>query len=233
MADLSVVIITKNVQNFIARAVLSADFADEILVLDSGSSDKTCHIAKMHGARVEQHVWLGFGKQKNTAVALAKNDWVFVLDADEKITKDLAQEIISTLKDPDKMVYQVARLNYFFGKILKRGGLYPDYSIRLFHRNFARFNEVAVHESVQTNEQIGRLNHPMVHQAYQSIEEFISKQNRYSTLSIKKKSILKALLAPAWVFFKMYILKLGFLDGWYGFVIARLYAQYTFWKYSK
>ncbi len=149
MYPLSVVIITKNEEKNIAHALNSANFADEVLVLDSGSTDKTLDIARELGARVEYQKWLGFGRQKNKAVELASNDWVFVLDADEQITEQLKDEIIETLKNPISDGFQIARLNNFFGKDIKTCGLYPDYTIRLFNRKKGAFNELPVHESVQ------------------------------------------------------------------------------------
>ncbi len=233
MKKLSVVIITKNEESFIGDAIKSSLFADEVLILDSGSSDNTCKIAQDLGAKVYSQDWLGFGPQKNKAVELAKNDWVFVLDSDERITVELEEEILEILNNPSNDGYFVARLNNFFGKNIKSCGLYPDYSIRLFNRTKARFNDVSVHESVQLKSNIGYLKNHMIHLAYNSIEEFIQKQNRYSSLNHKKKSILKAIINPYWTFFKLYILKRGFLDGWHGFIISKLYAQYTFWKYIK
>jgi len=229
---ISVVIIAKNSQKHIKDAVLSAKFADEVLVLDSGSEDSTCEIARSLGARVEKTDWLGFGKTKQKAVDLAKNDWVFVLDSDERITEELRDEILKELKSPKYKAYNVARLNNFWGKNIKRMGLYPDYSVRLFNKKFAKFNEKEVHESVECDCKKGYLKNPMIHLAYESIEEFIAKQNRYSTLGAKPNK-LKALISPLWTFFKLYVLKLGFLEGWDGFVISRLYSQYTFWKYIK
>ena len=230
---LSIVIITKNEEKFIFDALKSAVFADEVVILDSGSEDQTCNIAKKIGARVEQQAWLGFGAQKNKAVELADNDWVFVLDADERITPELRDEIISTLKNPQFDGYRIARLNNFFGKYIKTCGLYPDYSIRLFNKNKGKFNDVAVHESVQINGRVLSLKNHMIHLAYENIDEFKVKQKRYASLSHKKRNRLKALISPVWTFFKLYFIKLGFLDGWRGFIIAKLYAQYTFWKYIK
>ena len=230
---LSIVIITKNEEKFIFDALKSAVFADEVVILDSGSEDQTCNIAKEIGARVEQQAWLGFGAQKNKAVELADNDWVFVLDADERITPELRDEIISTLKNPQFDGYRIARLNNFFGKYIKTCGLYPDYSIRLFNKNKGKFNDVAVHESVQINGRVLSLKNHMIHLAYETIDEFKVKQKRYASLSHKKRNRLKALISPVWTFFKLYFIKLGFLDGWRGFTIAKLYAQYTFWKYIK
>ena len=230
---LSIVIITKNEEKFIFDALKSAVFADEVVILDSGSEDQTCNIAKKIGARVEQQSWLGFGAQKNKAVELADNDWVFVLDADERITPELRDEIIFTLKNPQFDGYRIARLNNFFGKYIKTCGLYPDYSIRLFNRNKGKFNDVAVHESVQMSGSVSTLNNHMIHLAYETIDEFRTKQKKYAALSHKKKNRFKALISPPWTFFKIYFIKLGLLDGWHGFVIAKLYAQYTFWKYTK
>ncbi|MEO1929330.1 MAG: glycosyltransferase family 2 protein [Gammaproteobacteria bacterium] len=233
MHKLSVVIITKNEEKFIADAIKSVNFADEVLVLDSGSLDKTCEIAKTNGARVEHQEWLGFGPQKNKAVNLAKNHWVFVLDADERVTVELAAEVKCVLQNKIASDgFYVARLNYFFGKEVKSCGLYPDYSIRLFNREKGKFSEAAVHESVQLQGKVDKLNNHMVHLAYDNISEFIEKQNKYSSLNNNANKI-KALFSPIWTFFKLYILKKGFSDGWRGFVIASLYAQYTFWKYIK
>ena len=135
---LSVVIIAKNEEQFIQDAIKSAQFADEVLLLDSGSIDKTCEISKKMGARVQQHEWLGFGKQKNLAVSLASNDWVFVLDADERITLELQTEILNILVNPSSDGYLVPRLNWFFGKSIKTCGLFPDYSIRLYNKKYGK-----------------------------------------------------------------------------------------------
>jgi glycosyltransferase involved in cell wall biosynthesis len=230
---LSVVIITKNEEKLIAAAIKSAKFADEILVLDSNSDDKTCEVSLKMGARVEQNEWLGFGRQKNLAVSLASNDWVFVLDSDERITPELQIEIIKVLKNPISDGYLVPRLNWFFGKNIKTCGLFPDYSLRLYNKTMGSFNEVAVHESVKVDGQVSKLKNHMIHLAYQNLDEFIRKQKLYSKLSNKKRNILKAIISPCWTFFKIYFIKRGFIDGWHGFVIAKVYAQYTFWKYIK
>lgn len=230
---LSVVIITKNEENFIEDALKSAQFADEVIVLDSFSIDRTCDIAKKYGAKVSQRDWKGFGEQKNLAVSLSSNDWVFVLDSDERITIDLRDEITSILKNPVFDAYHVARLNCFFGKNIKTCGLYPDYSIRLFNRLKGKFDNATVHESVKVNGKVSKLKNHMIHLAYDSVEEFKNKQKKYAQLSIKDKSIIKSLFAPCWTFIKLYILRLGFLDGRHGFLISKGYALYTFWKYSK
>lgn len=188
---LSIVIITKNEEKVISDAIKSAQFADEVVVLDSGSTDKTCEIAQALGAKVYQQDWLGFGPQKNRAVELASNDWIFVLDSDERITEELKSELIEELKEPKFDGYFVARLNNFFGKNIKTCGLYPDYTIRFFNRNRGKFTDVSVHESVRIDGKTTNLKNHMLHLAYESIEEFISKQNRYSSLNHKKSLCLK------------------------------------------
>jgi len=230
---LSVVIITKNEEKNIANAIKSAKFASEVLILDSGSEDKTCEISRKLGARVEYQSWLGFGRQKNQAISLAKNNWVMVLDADEVITPKLQLEILEKLKKPNCNGYLVPRVNNFFGKDIRFCGLYPDYSLRLFNKKFGKFNNLAVHESVILKGKKDYLRNNLRHLAYESVGQFIDKQKKYANLSKKKKNIMKAILSPIWVFFKIFFLRLGFLDGWRGFVIAYLYSKYTFWKYYR
>lgn len=230
---LSIVILTFNSEKYINKVLQSCQFADEVLIVDSGSKDKTLEIARQfNNVKIFKQIWLGFGKQKQKGVELAKNDFIFVLDSDEVITKELQDEINTILKNPKFKAYKTPRLNYFFGKPLKRCGLYPDYTIRLFHKNFASFSNNEVHEKVITKENLGKIRAHMLHFAYENIEEFITKQNKYSSLN-KKTNWIKAIINPYWTFVKLYILKLGFLEGWRGFLIAKLYAQYTFWKYSK
>ncbi len=233
MHKLSIVIITKNEERKIGDAVRSAAFADEVLVVDSGSTDQTCEIAIQAGARLEYQRWLGFGPQKQRAVELAAHDWVFVLDADERITPALQAAIKKVLENPQFDGYLVARLNRFFGRFVRRCGLYPDYTLRLFDRKKGRFNQAMVHESVIIDGSVSKLDHYMIHLAYESVDEFINKQNTYSNLHPKQPSLSKALISPFWTFFNLYILKKGFMEGWHGYLIARLYAQYTFWKYIK
>ncbi|MFK5881563.1 MAG: glycosyltransferase family 2 protein [Sulfurospirillum sp.] len=228
---ISIVILTFNSQKYLQKVLNSCLFADEILIVDSGSSDETLNIAKtFSNVKTVQQKWLGFGKQKQAGVDACKNDWVFVLDSDEVITKELREEILA-----DTLIYKayfVPRLNYFFGKPIRHCGLYPDITLRFFDKNFAKFSEDEVHEKVITKEKTAILKNHMLHFAYENIEEFIAKQNKYSSLN-KKQNIFKAIFNPYWTFFKIYFLRLGFLEGKSGFIIAKLYAQYTFWKYIK
>lgn len=233
---LSVVILTFNSEKYLKEVLESAKFADEIIVVDSGSKDGTKQICEsFNNVKFHEQAWLGFGAQKQKGVDLAKNKWVFVLDSDEVITSELRNEILDTLKKPKFIAYNVARLNFFFGKAIKNMGLYPDYTVRLFNKNFAKFDGRVVHEKVILNDstqKLGTLKNHFLHYAYESIEQFIAKQNRYSSMGAKR-NLLKALTSPAWTFFKLYVLKGGFKEGINGYIIARLYAQYTFWKYIK
>ncbi len=268
---ISFVILTFNSQKYLREVLASAAWADEIIIVDSGSSDETETIAsEFERVRFIRQDWLGFGAQKQFGVDAAKNDWVFVLDSDEVLTPELSAEIREVVNSnlnaensvreagqlreargfgavsPERkdglgssaqsnlnpVAYKVARLNYFFGAPIKRMGLYPDYTVRLFNRKFARFDGRAVHESVVASGEIGALKNHFIHHAYESVEQFIAKQNRYSNLNARPNKI-KAIFHPFWAFFRLYVLKGGFLEGWRGYVIARLYAQYTFWKYVK
>lgn len=230
---LSLVILTYNSEKHLKKVLESCTFADEVLLLDSGSSDESLEIAKQFSnVKILQEKWQGFGKMKKLAVTLAKNSWIFSLDSDEVITEELRKELEEVLENPKFKVYRVARLNFFFGKAVKRLGLYPDYSLRFFNKNYANFNEKEVHESLESKEKIGTLKNHFLHYAYENIEEFIAKQNLYSTLGAKK-NFFKALVNPSFTFFKLYFLKAGFLEGKRGYLIAKLYSQYTFWKYIK
>ena len=230
---ISIVILTKNSEKYLHEVLTSTQFANEVIIYDNGSEDKTLEIAKKF-KNVKIFIdknWEGFGKQKQKAVEKSSNNWVFVLDSDEVITKELEKEILETIKNPKFSAYEVARLNNYFGKWMRHCGLYPDYSIRLFNKTKCQFNERMVHEKIEC-ENISKLKNHFLHYAYDSIDTFIKKQNIYSNLGAKPNKI-KALFSPSWTFFKIFILKRGFLDGWRGFVIAKLYSQYTFWKYIK
>ena len=253
---LSVVILTLNSEKYLAEALRSCKFADEVVVVDSGSQDATEQIcAWFKNVKFHKQKWLGFSAQKQLGVDLARNRWVFVLDSDEVILEPLREEILQVLQRPGFCAYEVARANIFFGKEVRTMGLYPDCTVRLFDKTRAEFDGREIHEKVvlkstaKTDEQtsadaanlttaknqIGRLKNHFKHYAYDSIEQFIAKQNRYSSLGAKgaKSSKFKAVLNPAWTFFKLFFLKGGWREGWHGYVIARLYSQYTFWKYVK
>jgi len=230
---ISIVIIASNAQKTIKESLNSLTDFNEVILYLNNSNDKTKEIAlNFNNVKIIEGEFNGFGATKNKAIAYTTNDWVFVLDSDEVITKELKEELFYEIKEPEYKVYYVARLNKFFGKWIRHCGLYPDYTIRFFNRHYAKFNENLVHESVIYSEKKGYLKNHFLHFAYNNIEEFIKKQNKYSSLNCKK-NILKAILSPYWTFFKIYFIKKGFLEGWHGFIIAKLYAQYTFWKYIK
>ena len=256
---LSVVILTLNSEKYLAEVLKSCEFADEVVVVDSGSTDATEQICSgFKNVKFHKQKWLGFSAQKQLGVDLARNRWVFVLDSDEVILEPLREEILQVLQRPEFCAYEVARANIFFGKEVRTMGLYPDCTVRLFDKTRAEFDGREIHEKVvlksaaktgdqiradaakdanltAAKNQIGRLKNHFKHYAYDSIEQFIAKQNRYSSLGAKgaKSSKFKAVLNPAWTFFKLFFLKGGWREGWRGYVIARLYAQYTFWKYVK
>ena len=230
---LSVVILTFNSQRYLREVLKSVEFANEVIVIDSGSSDDTAKIcSEFKNVKFHYQAWLGFGKQKQFGVNLAGNDWVFVLDSDEIILPPLRDEINEILKEPKFMAYRAPRLNLFFGKEVRNMGLYPDFSVRLFDRTHAKFNGREIHEKVVVDGETGELKNPFLHHAYESIEQFIDKQNRYSSLGARRNKF-KAVLHPAWTFFRLFFLKGGWREGWRGYVIARQYAQYTLWRYIK
>ena len=180
---LSVAIITLNAAAQLEACLQSARFADEIVVVDSGSSDGTQTLAERHGAKVVQQDWLGFGPQKQFAVEQARHDWVLCLDADERVTPELQAGIENALKNPSTAAYRCARRNRFLGRYLKHGEGYPDWSLRLFDRRQARWSDDAVHEKVETKSSVGELNGDLLHDSAESLAAYLTKQNRYTTLT--------------------------------------------------
>ncbi len=241
MPGLAVTVITRNEEKNIVACLESARWADEIVVLDSGSSDRTVELARQFTDRVLTVPWEGFGKTKNRAVAEATMPWIFVLDADERITPELRQEIEEIVRaDGPLDGYRVPRRNFFCGRFIKHLGWYPDYSIRLFRRDKGRFVEREVHESVQVQGRVGTLRHPMLHYTYTSLSDFVQRLDRYSTLAAQE--LLKQGKRPLWgelvwrpwlTFLKLYILQRGFLAGRDGYLLASLYSTYTLVKYAK
>lgn len=241
MPPLSVVIISFNEEANIRAALESAKWADELVVLDSFSTDGTADICREYTDRVFQEEWRGFSAQKSRAVSLASNDWVFVLDSDERFTPELAAEIKALMSgEPDMAGYRCARRNHFMGREIRHGGWYPDYSVRLFARRRGGFGERAVHEAVEVEGGVGTLNNPMLHYTYTGVSDYLSRMERYSTLAAEEMkkagraaTPMDMLFRPPLTFLKMFILKQGFRDGMHGLVIALLYACYTFSKYAK
>ena len=241
MASLSVTVITKNEAHNLGACLQSVMFADQIVVLDSGSTDETVQIARSLGAEaVVNNDWPGFGVQKNKALALANSEWVLSLDADERLTPELLAEIQATLKAPRFDVYSFPRLSSYCGQYIRHSGWYPDRVTRLFRRDSARFSDDLVHEKLLTSSAVGQLNSPLLHESFRNAESVIDKVNRYSTAGAqslficgKKSSLSKALLRGFWAFVRTYFLRLGFLDGRLGLVLAISNAEGTYYRYLK
>jgi glycosyltransferase involved in cell wall biosynthesis len=238
---LSVVIIAKNEAHNIADCVKSAAFASEVIVLDSGSTDNTEALATQAGARVVQTDWPGFGAQKNRALAQAKGEWIFSLDADERITAELAVEISTAIANPgDVVAYRVPRRSQFCGQFMKYSGWWPDYTVRLMKQGAGRFSEKQVHESLSVLGKVVSLKAPMLHYSYRHLDDVLHKLNQYSTAGAneglaagKSASLIAAIAHGAWAFIRTYILRLGLLDGKLGFVLAVYNAQASYYKYLK
>jgi glycosyltransferase involved in cell wall biosynthesis len=237
---LSAVLITENAAHRIEPCLTSLAFADEILVVDSGSSDTTRAIAERHGARVMAKDWLGFGRQKQFAVDQAAHDWVLSVDADERVSAALAASIRAALERPAAPVYRMARCNRFLGRWLRHGEGYPDWSPRLFDRRSARWSDDAVHEKVLYAVTPGTLEGDLLHESAESLEQYLAKQNRYTTLAARQlyergasASALRMLASPAVRFVKFYFVRLGFLDGLPGLVHIAIGCMNSFLKYAK
>lgn len=233
-------LITHNAAAQLDGCLASLEFADEIVVVDSGSSDATAEIASRRGARVVRKEWLGFGRQKQFAVEQAANDWVLCVDADEHVTPKLAASIRRALEAPVSTVYRMARCNRFLGRWLRHGEGYPDWSPRLFDRRNARWSDDAVHEKVLYAVTPGRLEGDLLHDSAEDIGRYMEKQNRYSALAAQqlyaqgqRAGMLELLLSPLVRFVKFYFLRLGFLDGVPGFVHIAIGCMNSFMKYAK
>lgn len=241
MASLSVTVITKNEAENIEACLRSVRFADQIVVLDSGSTDDTIQIARSMGAEVSiSPDWQGFGIQKNRALALANSDWVLSLDADERVTPELQAEIRATLEAPAFDVYSFPRLSSYCGRYMRHSGWYPDRVTRLFRRHAAQFSDDLVHEKIMTSSKVGQLRSPLRHESFRSFEAVLDKANRYSTAGAqillnrgKSASLGTALGHGLWTFIRTYFLRLGFLDGRMGLVLAISNAEGTYYRYLK
>jgi glycosyltransferase involved in cell wall biosynthesis len=240
-APLSVAIITLNEERNIRACLESVKWADEIVVCDSGSTDRTLVIASEYGARTFHDAWRGFAAHKNLAVERCRHPWVLVVDADERVTPPLQREIEAVLADPAaRDGYLVPRRNYFLGRWIRGCGWYPDATIRLFRRGRGRFAERAVHEAVVVDGRLGRLTAPLEHFTYESIGAFLQRMDRYSTLAAeeleragRRAHVWDLVGRPVWTFLRMFLLQGGWRDGWPGLVISGLYAASTFSKYAK
>jgi len=237
---LSVTIIAHNAERHLEACLASASFADEILVVDSGSTDGTAAIARRHGAKVLQKDWLGFGPQKQFAVSAASHDWVLCLDTDEQISEPLREAIVAELQAPRGAVYAISRRNRFLGRWLRHGEGYPDWCIRLFDRREAHWSNDLVHERVVTAVPVRKLSGDLLHDSAQTLERYLEKQNRYTSLAAhqlhaqgRRAGVWHLALAPLARFVKFYFLRLGFLDGLPGMVHVCIGCMNSFNKYAK
>jgi len=241
VASLSVIIITRNEAANIGDCLASVSWADEIIVVDSGSVDDTVSLARKMGARVYEHAdWPGFGPQKNRALGYALKDWVFSLDADERVTPELRTEIEQAIRKARAEGYYVPRLSQFCGRFVRHSGWYPDYVLRLFKRDAGRFSESLVHETVLLTGDTSKLTKPLLHYSYLTSDDVERKVEHYSMAAAqqmfqagKRSSLTSAMLSGAWAFVRTYVIRLGVLDGSAGLSIARMNARTTYLKYRK
>jgi glycosyltransferase involved in cell wall biosynthesis len=239
-ARLSAVLITRNAAALLDACLESIAFADEIVVVDSASSDATVQIARKRGARVVQKEWLGFGRQKQYAVEQAANDWVLCLDADERVSPELAASIQAALAAPAATIYMMPRRNRFLGRWLSHGEGYPDWSPRLFNRMNARWSDDLVHEKVLFAVTPGKLRGDLMHDSSDDLTSYLDRQNRYTTLAARQAyergrdaNIAFLLLSPVVRFLKFYVFRLGFLDGLPGLVHISIGCMNSYMKYAK
>lgn len=249
---LSVAIITKNEEENIGRTLASVQFADEIVVLDSSSTDRTVEIARSYNAKVYSEPWKGFAGSKNSAIAKCTGTWILSLDADEELTLELQQQIRNLLPtNPPTDAFYLKRRNLFLGRWIKRGGFYPDAKLRLFRRkaaNFAstpQFQDRPVHETITFDGEATTLDFDLIHHAYPTLETYIEHMDRYSTLGCEllvasgKVSrswpafLGRVFVAPQLGFIWNYFFRLGFMDGREGLLLHLYHATYTSWKYAK
>jgi glycosyltransferase involved in cell wall biosynthesis len=239
-APLSLIMITRNAGGQLRAALESASFADEVVIVDSGSDDDTVQIAASFGAVVIHQSWLGYGPQKQLAVTHAQNDWVLCLDADERVTPELAASIEGALAAPRAAAFRMPRRNRFLGRWLAHGEGYPDWSLRLFDRRHARWSDDVVHERVVCHGAIGTLAGDLLHESAETLQTYLEKQNRYTTLQAERMlsqgtrpSLARLIGSPLVRFLKFYVLRLGFLDGVAGLVHIAIGCGNTFLKHAK
>jgi glycosyltransferase involved in cell wall biosynthesis len=237
---ISSIIITYNEEKNIRDCLESLKWADEIIVVDSESQDKTTKIAEELGAKTYSQEWQGYGRQKNYALGKATGDWILSIDADERVTPELAREIQEKLSSHSFSGYKIARKTYFLDKWIKYGGWYPGYVLRLFQAGKARFAEKEVHEYLELNSEAGYLKNPLLHYTDDTLDHYLDKFQRYTSLASKelyvhrkRVSLSDLFLRPILFFLKMYVAKRGFLDGIHGFILAVLSSFYVFVKYAK
>jgi glycosyltransferase involved in cell wall biosynthesis len=240
MLQLSAIVITRNEADNIGACLDSLGFCDETIVVDCGSTDATVDIARQKGARVELHEWRGFGPQKNYALSLAKGAWVLSIDADERVTGELASAIKAAIADDSADGWEFPRLSSFCGRQMRHSGWYPDYVLRLFRRGKASFDDVIVHERVICGGTVKRLRPPLIHHPVLRLEDALSRMDRYSTASAeailasgRRVSFLTGIGHGLFSFLRTYVLRAGFLDGAEGFLLSVANAEGSYYRYMK
>ena len=243
MPTLSVILITRNEEANLDDCLTSLEgIAQQIVVVDTNSSDRTLEIAQKYGASISQPAdWPGFGPQKNRALDLATSEWVLSLDADERLTPALKSEILTAIHHSAHVnCFAIPRLSWYCGRFIRHSGWSPDYVDRLFKRGTARFSDDLVHERLIPNGQVARLENPMLHYSFMNYSQVLQKLDRYSTASAeqafakgKTSSPAKAVLHGVWAFIRTYLIRAGFLDGAQGFALAVSNGQGTYYRYMK
>ncbi|KAB2922789.1 MAG: glycosyltransferase family 2 protein [Bacteroidetes bacterium] len=238
---LSVAVITKNEEANIARCLESVRWADELVVVDSGSTDRTAELARSFGARVIVREWEGFSKQKEFALRSASHGWVLSLDADEEVTPELREELLGIIARPDALNgYEIPRKSFFLGTWMRHGGWYPGYQLRLLRKDRTAMNHRPVHEGFETEGPVGRCRGDINHYTYATLHQYIEKMNDYSSLDVSNKlrsgkriAWYNVLLNPLSAFLRQYVSKQGFRDGYHGFLLAWYSALHVQIIYAK
>lgn len=240
--SLSVIIIAKNAEATIRRCLESVAWADEIVVVEHGSTDRTAGICREAGTKVHQTPdWPGFGPQKNRALDLARGDWLLSLDSDEWVTPELRAEIERAIASPGaNAAFRFPRRSSFCGRFMRHSGWWPDYVTRLFRRGTARFSDALVHEKLAVNGAVATLAQPILHESVTELDQMLVKMNAYSTASARslheqgrRSSLVTALAHGGWMFFRTYVLRAGFLDGREGLMLAIANAEGSYYRYLK
>ena len=238
---ITVIIPTLNEEIHIEKAIECVSFADEIIVIDSFSTDKTLALAKKYDVKIVQRKFDDFSTQKNYAIDLASNKWIYILDADERVTPEVKEEILEAVKNPKDFVgFYVRRTLFFMGKKINYGGTQRDKVVRFFLKEFCRYDGSPVHETIQARGKLGFFKHKIEHFSYRNYDHYISKMNHYAALrgrqfhrKGKKVNLFHILIKPRARFFIHYFIRLGFLDGFAGFIFAKTQAYGVLTRYIK
>jgi glycosyltransferase involved in cell wall biosynthesis len=241
VAPLSVTIITRNEASHIAAALESVSWADETIVVDAESHDDTVEIARRLAGRVLVRPWTGYGDQKNFAAGLARHDWILSIDADERVTPELAKDIQRTVSaSPGARGYKLSRVTFHLGRWIRSTDWYPDYQLRLYDRRHARWNDRLVHESVTVDGAVGRLAGELHHFAYRDLSHHLATIDRYTSLAARQMqgqgrhvTVVDLLLHPPFAFLRNYVLRFGIRDGLPGLIVSMLNSYYVMLKFAK